>query len=87
MFECYKSKIVLFCEIGSQDDSGCMIFTPRNAHNRKAIGMAQNHQSIDFPDLKNTNNIKNLQYSNYRTWKTNLGKDDYDNVRGSSKIL
>jgi hypothetical protein len=28
-----------------------------------------------------------MQYSQYKKWKTNLGKDDYDNVRGSSKVL
>lgn len=46
MFESYRSKIVLFCETGSQDENGCMIFIPRNTHNRKNIGMGQNHPSF-----------------------------------------
>jgi predicted RNase H-related nuclease YkuK (DUF458 family) len=29
---------------------------------------------------------KNYQYQSYKNWKSNLGKDDYDNIRGSSKM-
>lgn len=49
--------------------------------------MAQNHSPIEFPTGKEWAGAKNLQYQNYKTWKTNLGKNDYDNIRGSSKIL
>lgn len=48
MLESYKSKIVLFCENGSQDDNGGLIFIPRNTHNRKALGQAQNHLPLTF---------------------------------------
>lgn len=87
MLESYRSKIVLFCESGSQDESGCLIFKPRNTHNRKNIGFAQNHGPIEFPANIDWAAAKNQQYNNYKSWKTGLGKDDYDNVRGSSKIL
>lgn len=49
--------------------------------------MGQNHPSIELPSGKVWAGAKNLQYQTYKSWKTNLGKNDYDNIRGSSKIL
>lgn len=49
--------------------------------------MAQNHQNIEFPSVPAWSKAKNLPYANYKNWKTVLGKDDYDNARGSSKSI
>lgn len=78
---------MLFCETGAQDSNGNIIFKPRNTHNRKEVGLCQNHQNIEFVLPKSWSSTKNLQYSQYKNWKTVLGKDDYDNARGSSKAL
>lgn len=86
MLESYHSKIVLFIETGLQKgDSGHLIFKFRHGHNRKSIGKGLNHPDIE---LKGANALaKNMDYLTYLDWTTDLGKDDYDNIRGSSKNL
>ena len=84
MLESYKSKIVLFVEVGLQAETGEMIHCNRVSHARKDLGMGINHPSIDFcVQLAQ----KRLDYKSYREWKSDLGKDDYDNIRGSSKFV
>lgn len=71
-------------ELGIQHEkSGHLIYKYRNNHNRKSIGKGTNHPDIDIPAAKNFKG-SNLDYIKYLEWTTNLGKDDYDDIRGSS---
>ena len=64
-----------------------MIHIARNAHNRKEIGMTINHPQINFEIPSHSKPKKKLDYGNFKNWKTDLGKDDYDNIRGSSRFV
>ena len=87
MLESYKSRIVLFVEVGLQMESGEMIHFNRISHLRKEIGMGINHPNIDFDIPNDVKPKKRSDYNDFKTWKTDLGKDDYDNIRGSSKFV
>lgn len=66
MLETYKSKIVLFCERGTQDKFGNMIHQPRNSHNRVTVGEAEGHPNLNINIAPAWKKAKNLTYAKFK---------------------